>query len=273
MEAMVIGVMQNARDALKAGVGLAALGQRYAATVDDAALMGLIADFHKADAEATAAREKYSAEKHRVEALPECPDFSEPAATGKGRPPYFVFLKEQGVDELCDRWNELLKGVGRISNAAFATEAHTLRGAVEKLKIVYLAGDDEDLDVYDEPQGSWRASVMRDFDRLAGQAGDEPLVGLWAKYLALEFQPVPEGLTVEESDRFTDRSADQADDVAIEIVSAMPHTLIGAYAQIALLKNWAENAVPHRAKAALGRLYDRAEAALQAAAREEGGVS
>ncbi len=55
----------------------------------------------------------------------------------------------------------------------FATEAKTLRGAVLKLMIVYLAlgdtahGGDEDLEAFQDLGGEpWFASVMRDFERL-----------------------------------------------------------------------------------------------------------
>ena len=146
-------------------------GADAAAAQPDAALMGQIADFHKAYAEARAAHDKWVAEQHRVEALPECPPLVEPAFDKEASDRYFAFLKEHGVDDLAHRSTELWRGVGRIIHAVFAAEARTLRGAVEKLKIAQLAHDNEELNAYDEPQGSWLASVMRDLERLAAEGG------------------------------------------------------------------------------------------------------
>ena len=42
---------------------------------------------------------------------------------------------------------------------------------------------------------------------------------------------------------------------------------MGAYAQIALLGDWADNGAPFKAKAILKRLHDSIESALQEAAR------
>ncbi len=91
---------------------------------------------------------------------------------------YFAFMREQGVEDLADRSTELWRGVGRIANAVFATEAQTLRAAVEKLKIVRLArGDDDDTADHDleafqyDSKDRWFANVMRDFERLAGEWG------------------------------------------------------------------------------------------------------
>lgn len=94
----------------------------------------------------------------------------------------------------------------------------------------------------------------------------DPLVTLWVEWWALEWQSVPKGLTEEEGECFTARKADQADKVAIEIILASPDTLIGLFAQMAVLKYWTKNAVPDTCEAALGRLYGRVETALQDAA-------
>ena len=104
-----------------------------------------------------------------------------------------------------------------------------------------------------------------------GEAGDEPLVALYAKWRALEWRKPPEGLTEDEAESFTDRTADEADAVSVEIIAAPAKTLIGAYAHIALLKFWAENGIPDRLEAALARFYGHVEAALQGAGRTGGG--
>ena len=57
------------------------------------------------------------------------------------------------------------------------------------------------------------------------------------------------------------QSADQADDVAVEIISALPDSFICAFAQIALFKDWAMNGVPDRAEDALGQFHEGIEAA------------
>ena len=244
----------------------------------DAALLGLIADFHKAYSETPAARDKWTAEKGRVEALPDCPSFVAPALDQAGYDRHCAFMKEHGVTALYDRFNELEGHAGALANQIFATPAYTLVGAVEKLKIVRLArGDDgdtadNDLEAYQyDSQERWFAGVMRDFDRLAGESGDEPLVALYAKWHALEWRRAPEGLTEDETERFHARTGDEADAVSVEIIGAPAKTLIGAYAQIALLKFWDENGVPDRLEAALARFYGHVEAALQGAGRTGGG--
>ena len=98
------------------------------------------------------------------------------------------------------------------------------------------------------------------------EAGPDPLVALWSKWWALEWQRIPEGLTEEEGERFTARKADQAVDVAIEIISASPDTVVGFFAQMAVLKYWADNGIPNSANAALDRFNGRIEKALQDAA-------
>ncbi len=83
-------------------------------------------------------------------------------------------MRDHGVWALSDCSTELWRNTGALANAVFASPAHTVTGAVEKLKIVRLAlGDsiddgDDDLNAYQPYEGeSWFASVMRDFERLA----------------------------------------------------------------------------------------------------------
>ncbi len=116
-----------------------------------------------------------------------------------------------------------------------------------------------------------REKITHDLGVMADGGGGtppaaDPLVALYAKWHALEWRRVPEGLTDDEAEAFNAQSADLADAVATEIVSASPDTLVGLFAQMAVLRYWAENAVPERAEAAVGRLCGRIEAALQDAA-------
>ena len=78
--------------------------------------------------------------------------------------------------------SKLGRFAGAIAYQIFATPAHTLVGAVEKLKILYLALGDEpnegDLDLacyicdsVEQREESWFASVMKDFERLTAEPG------------------------------------------------------------------------------------------------------
>ena len=98
------------------------------------------------------------------------------------------------------------------------------------------------------------------------EAMTDPLVALYAKWRGLEWRRVPEGMADAEAETFNAQSADLADEVSIEIISASPDTLIGTFAQMALLRYWVKNRAPFRAEAALEKLSGRIETALQDAA-------
>ena len=144
------------------------------AGVPDTALLRLIAEFHTAHTEATAAHDNWVSEQERVEALPDCPPLVEPVFLRKNHKRHWAFLKEHGVDVLCDRSTELWRHAGALAKEIFSTPAATLNDAVEKLKIVRLArgDDDETADInleayqYDSDE-RWFTNVMRDFDRLS----------------------------------------------------------------------------------------------------------
>ena len=48
--------------------------------------------------------------------------------------------------------------------------AVTLAGAIGKFKIACLAADDHDLSVWQDLKDPWMANVIRDLERLAGEA-------------------------------------------------------------------------------------------------------
>ena len=157
----------------------------------DAALITLIGEFHEAYELSTAAGEKWLVEKHRVEALTDCPPFAIPVRDREAYERHNAFLVKHGVMALSDRSTECWQATGKLAGKVFATPAHTLEGAVEKLKIVRLArGDnptsgDHDLDAY-EPNSDerWFANVMRDFERLTQPTGPDPFVDLAKRYIA-----------------------------------------------------------------------------------------
>ena len=328
----------------------------------DKALMGLIADFNEAYAKARDAYDKWIERKGAVTALADCPPWKTPAEDQDAYERYGAFYKEHGATDLYGRWTELSSGVKRTALAVFAAEAHTIRGAVEKLKIVHLARGDEDGTGDDEletcqydSQERWFASVMRDFERLvgeggeptpdpvielveryrharekycsealpdketdafdenvlspiedellatkpttqkgiavvldfalevmerdadhiakpliqnarnaaregvsmSGQAGDDPLVALWTEWTGFEFAKYHEGMSDETEEGFNARITERADKIGVEILSAPPKTLIGAFVQIALIANWALNTPPHAGEPSLKRLYAR----------------
>ncbi len=125
-------------------------------------LLARIAEFHELHVVATSAREKWIKERHRVEELPDTPP-----------------LAAQGITELAEKCRVAWDRRGAAANAVFDTPAHSLYGAVEKLKILRMAlgdfpGDDSadgDLEAYQTTRPdkglSWFELVIADLERLA----------------------------------------------------------------------------------------------------------
>jgi hypothetical protein len=103
----------------------------------DEALLTRTAAFHEIYNVSTEAREQWHAEHDRVDALPDCPP-NKPIPMG-GYEAYSQFLTNHGVDALADRANDLTERSAKAALAVFATPAQTVHGAIEKLKIAYLA--------------------------------------------------------------------------------------------------------------------------------------
>ena len=144
----------------------------------DELLLTRIAAFHEIYDPSNNAHERWISEKERVEALPNCPPYCTPAEDRGAYNKYSKFFADRGVHALCERSNDLNMQCGKAALAVFATPAQTMLGAIEKLKIAYLAigdGDgtctgDRDLEAFQDLDAPWMESVMADLERLAGGA-------------------------------------------------------------------------------------------------------
>ena len=138
---------------------------------EDAGLLSRVEAFWATHKEAADSSEKWTAEKERVEALPECPPFLFPEATHKDHQQYFTFLMEHGVDVLADASNKANKRQGRAVKAVFDIPAKTYQGVLAKFKIVHAAygngtdlGNDQDLECWQDCPSSkhlGRLSLLR----------------------------------------------------------------------------------------------------------------
>ena len=89
---------------------------------------------------------------------------------------WHAFMKAKGVWKLSDKANAAGRAMGKAANRVFAVPARTYRGAIEKVKIAYIAtGDgegtytgDADLDAYQDFETPWMANAIADLERLAG---------------------------------------------------------------------------------------------------------
>lgn len=162
------------------GAGAAATaagGAALAATPDrDAALLARVAEFHRAYRESASAWAASGEARDRVKALPDCPTL--PVLDKAHYDRWAAFLSEHGCLALTRQADDLSKLTGAAANAVFAIPAQTIRGAVEKLKIVRLsAGDnfqgdiegDENLCAYQDYDAPWFPTVIADLERLAGR--------------------------------------------------------------------------------------------------------
>lgn len=95
-----------------------------------------------------------------------------------GTDEFFAFYDENRQDGLWESSNEAWERTGELVNGVFAIPATTLRGAIEKLKIVRLTvganGDgsdaDDDLDAFQEYEDPWFDKVLADLEHLAEEA-------------------------------------------------------------------------------------------------------
>ena len=76
-------------------------------------------------------------------------------------------MKAKGVWKLSDKTNAAGRAMGKAANRVFVIPARTYRGAVEKVKIAYLATGDADLDAYQDFENPWMANAIADLERLA----------------------------------------------------------------------------------------------------------
>jgi len=145
----------------------------------DTELLARVAEFHRLYRESCAASEAWHEARDRADAHPDCPPLTAPAFDRQGHEQWEAFMIEQGVYALGARSNDLGMAAGAAANAVSAIPAQTLRGALEKLKIVRLAvGDsydalgtgDEDLDAFQGYGDPWFGNVIVDLERLGGAA-------------------------------------------------------------------------------------------------------
>ena len=173
-------------------------------------------------------------------------------------------------DDVDRRLAELAKPLNAVEKKIRDTPARTVTGIVAKLRVLSNIRPQDEQPTWDDVliQGAHAGAehVMRGPDAVMEVNGPDPLVALYAKWRGLEWRPVPEGMADAEAETFNAQSADLADEVAIEIISASPDTLIGTFTQIALLGYWVKNRAPFRAEDALEQLHGRIETALQDAA-------
>ena len=138
----------------------------------DAVLLARVATFWRAYEQSTTAHEEASARREVIEAMPDYPHFGD----GFDMEKWQVFMDRHGWNELWDRAQEAGKQEGQAANAVFATPARSLRGAVEKVKIVRIVtgigaetGDgDADLGAYQDFDAPWIDNAIADLERLAG---------------------------------------------------------------------------------------------------------
>ncbi len=143
----------------------------------DAELLSRVAEFHRAYQESTAAWTTSEKARDRVKTLPGCPTL--PVLDKAHYDRWAAFLSEHGCLALTRQADDLSKLTGAAANAVFAIPAQTIRGAVEKLKIVRLTvgdnlqGDiegDENVCAYQDYDAPWFPTVIADLERLAGRA-------------------------------------------------------------------------------------------------------
>ncbi len=158
------------RDALlgaTAAVAVASVGTP--ATACDAVLLARIEQVHDVYGTWQDAWKKHRAHRASVEAMPDCPQI-----------PFYrdrtAFLEAHDAYRGWDESNRLSGQTGALARAIFETPAETAKGALEKLKIAYMAtGDgaetdtgDIDLEAFQNLEAPWMEAVIADFERLAG---------------------------------------------------------------------------------------------------------
>ncbi len=142
----------------------------------DAELIACVAEFYRAYEKTNAATEAWHTRQAKADAMPDCPEdkapFDDKAAHNRWR----AFMKAQGVWKLSDKANAAGRALGKAANRVFAVPARTYPGALEKVKIAYIAtgdGDgtytgDADLYAYQDFENPWMANAIADLERLGG---------------------------------------------------------------------------------------------------------
>ena len=220
---------------------------------DDSELLARVADFWKAHKDDKRKGEISHACYKKMKTMRDFPGYPTPDMGTPERERYDAehsrCADASGYHPAFDLWNEAGKDMGAAANAVFAIPAQTVRGAVEKLKIAYLAtGDgegtatgDDGLETYQDLKAPWMANVLADLERLANTEQPQavpvlvpdPLVALWTEWENLEGEHQPKGETEAEQDKRVDRQAE----IEKEMARHTPSTLEGAAALAHLLKD------------------------------------
>ena len=166
--------MLTRRAALRGGtatVAAIAVTGAVAGPQDDTALLELVASFHRTYQTSVEAKERFSRARRDIEASLGCPSLADYEA-------WRAFMTKHGEAALFHKWGGLIGQCGELARAIIETPATTLRGTIEKLRIVHLAiGDgegsptaDHELMAHQDWDAPWMESVIRDLERLAGRA-------------------------------------------------------------------------------------------------------
>ena len=172
------------RDALSgAGAVVAVAAVPAAVQADDTVLLARVEQFHDLYEAAKLLWAKDSAHRRRIESMPDCPVVrpwfaGDPAPDPLKWRERVAFLESHDHCKHYDAANEIHGQTGAVATAIFETPAETAKGALEKLKIAYMAvGDgvetdtgDSDLEAFQDLEAPWMEAVIADFERLIGEA-------------------------------------------------------------------------------------------------------
>ena len=211
----------------------------------DAKLLSRVEAFWSAHKEANDSFERWLAEKHRVEALPECPAFVSPAETREAYERYLTFMKDRGIRALSDASHRAQKRQGKAVKVVFGIPAKTYQGVLAKLKIVNVGyGDgessgDENLEVFQDHDAPWLANAIEDFDRLVAGSDmtanpDAELLRLNTEYRTLRSE-IDSGKHLDAMGRIIDEASNRSHDLEKKIagIPAKTYTGIGFKLRIA----------------------------------------
>jgi len=173
------------REAFATGAAAAAVGATATlglhsvaeAATQDAELLARVAEFYPALEKHNAASKAFRTRRDEADAMPDCPPLIVQTADGRVvNERWHAFMEAQGESRLWDKMDAAGRAMGKAANRVFAIPARTYRGAIEKVKIAYIAtgdGDgtytsDADLDAYQDLETPWMANAIADLERLAG---------------------------------------------------------------------------------------------------------
>ncbi len=167
------------REAFATGAAAAAVGATATlglpsvaeAATQDAELFACVAEFYRAFEKHNIASEAQRTCRAEAEAMPDCPPLIVQTADGRVvNERWHAFMEAQGESRLYDKMDAAGRKLGKAANRVFAIPARTYQGAIEKVKIAYIAtgdGDgtytgDADLDAYQDFDTPWMANAIAD---------------------------------------------------------------------------------------------------------------